>query len=822
MQPKITVIIPSFNHERFLKDAVNSVLSQTFSEIEVVIVDDCSSDNSRDVILGIKDPRVRHIFLPENTGGCNVLNLGIKSANSDLVAICNSDDEWQPDKLEKQEKIIRNSEIAAVFSAVSIIDSTGKPLVSEDLKSFDVFNQPNRSKGQWLKHLIEFGNCLCHPSILIRKRAYDVCGNYNDFYRQLPDYDMWLRLIQEFNIYVHSEPLVNFRVLDKGANTSAPTKENLRRTANEKKMIFQSVFDSINASTFQHAFGTLKAISDPSFCLEAEKFLYLVSPLRADSMRRTVAYELLGRFAKNVDSWGRLKAYDISLGKVHAVAGADSPWLRESNNAGGSAAASQAMQVPDSALAIEIRKETVQKYYQSLLHSFSWRVAKGLRDAKQQFAVSGPENLSAKPSNPHSDGFTADMPRVAFATLSSTVVEDRDNLFDLMSSTAAIEQSNSWRLTKSLRQLKLDRTLIDSCETNRSGASNLSIFVDMEKEDIVESAYEEVFSLLEHFEGQVHLEPLLGKELDKRFYGKRLRFKDGLNPNSKLAYFMTYGAAETHFSYLQENNVPFVFNLSPSNSNAGDEECIRKLCSSKLFKCCFVPNAESLNFLLGHNLCAKSKILQLASRPLPMFFETTSWSERQLFSIQKQTLDIGFVVDDATDVLLECQAAQNFLELLRRSIPEIRACLIGSPAAALRCEGIGTDVEFIDFRIIHSAVEARQIFTSLDVVMSLNASKSSHGKYSTFPHFDCIAAGLSGAAVFSTDFANKNEHLQDEIEIALLDGDLEHNAKKVLRFLRNPMLLHGLGFSGRTKFRSTFGWSAQMGPKIELVRKLLG
>jgi len=98
----ISVIIPSYNHSAFISEAIESVLSQSVQVAEIIIVDDCSVDNTLDVIRQFKDKRIHLIKNARNQGGAETLNIGIRCASSEWIAICNSDDVWEKEKLKIQ------------------------------------------------------------------------------------------------------------------------------------------------------------------------------------------------------------------------------------------------------------------------------------------------------------------------------------------------------------------------------------------------------------------------------------------------------------------------------------------------------------------------------------------------------------------------------------------------------------------------------------------------------------------------------------------------------------------------------------------------
>jgi len=274
---RISVIIPSYNHEPFIAEAIRSVLAQSYSDFELIIVDDHSTDGSLNVIDTIADPRIHRLFLERNIGGAAALNTGIRISRGDYVALCNSDDAWHPDKLRRQVEILdAHPEIAAVFSDVDWIDGAGAPLDSRFNWLKGTFTTPNRSSGSWIRHLVEHGNCLCHPSILIRRSVYDKIGFYNTWLRQLPDLEMWLRLLSRHTIFVMADRLVRFRWHDR--NASRPSRSTSRRSINEYRLIVRSLFDRIDAETFGAAFGWLAEDEDGGAkALTWEKALYLMA-----------------------------------------------------------------------------------------------------------------------------------------------------------------------------------------------------------------------------------------------------------------------------------------------------------------------------------------------------------------------------------------------------------------------------------------------------------------------------------------------------------------------------------------------------------------
>jgi len=219
---KVSVILTSYNHAKYLRESIDSVLNQTFADFELIILDDASVDQSWDIIQSYSDPRIKPLKNIENKRSTLGVNKTIQEiAQGEYIAIHHSDDIWESNKLEKQVAfLIKNPQIGAVFSRAHIIGEDGKPLDDKSQPYYSVFDQPNRSRYEWLNFFFYHGNALCHPSVLIRKACYDDCGLYRYGLAQLPDFDMWIRLCLKYDIHVLEEKLVRFRVRSGELNSS--------------------------------------------------------------------------------------------------------------------------------------------------------------------------------------------------------------------------------------------------------------------------------------------------------------------------------------------------------------------------------------------------------------------------------------------------------------------------------------------------------------------------------------------------------------------------------------------------------------------------
>lgn len=285
MMPTVSVVIPSYNHARFLDQAIRSALDQTFRDLEVIVVDDGSSDGSVEIARAHRDPRLQVVAFERNRGAAIATNHGIGMARAPYVAILNSDDAWKPDKIEKQVRVLEDSpNLAAVFTWVNFVDERSRIVPDGTFWFQKIFEQENRSRGQWLRRFFLEANCLCHPSVLIRRGVYETVGLYDERFRQLPDLHMWVRVCKHADIRVLPERLVDFRMLQGEANTSSASAVNDARVATETHILFEDFFNGMSREVFLDGFRDLCVAQEVGSDLQmrVEQAFIMVSMMRND------------------------------------------------------------------------------------------------------------------------------------------------------------------------------------------------------------------------------------------------------------------------------------------------------------------------------------------------------------------------------------------------------------------------------------------------------------------------------------------------------------------------------------------------------------
>lgn len=252
--PLVSVIMPCYNHEEYVAQAIESVLNQTYQNIEFIIGDNGSTDGSYEVIRQYEG-RVKKIIRLEKNNLKKCGELLLSEAGGDYITTMTSDDYWEPDKIELQMQIFREHPNVKACGTWAVY--TDENLIPLQDQSNNVFIKENRSRAQWMRWFIEHGNCIAFPSVVMEmqlRKSLFLEGSRG--YKQLGDFYLWLLVIQKADIYIIQKPLMKFRQHFTGGNRneSAPTEENNIRCRNEVADIISEVFEHISDDLFLEAF----------------------------------------------------------------------------------------------------------------------------------------------------------------------------------------------------------------------------------------------------------------------------------------------------------------------------------------------------------------------------------------------------------------------------------------------------------------------------------------------------------------------------------------------------------------------------------------
>ncbi|MDF0750461.1 glycosyltransferase [Marinobacter sp. 71-i] len=200
----VSVVTPTYNRARFLPDAVSSVLAQTYADLELIIVDDGSEDDTVKVLEPfLADGRVRY-FYQENQGQSHARNLALEQARGDFIAFLDSDDMWAPEKLEKQLAVLRaNPEVDIVHGDEAVIDEQGTVISIENMK---------RYSGRITRYLLA-DNSVSITTALVRRRCFDEMGGFDTSVGVADDYELWLRFSARYYYQYEPDIVASYRVM---------------------------------------------------------------------------------------------------------------------------------------------------------------------------------------------------------------------------------------------------------------------------------------------------------------------------------------------------------------------------------------------------------------------------------------------------------------------------------------------------------------------------------------------------------------------------------------------------------------------------------
>ncbi|NJR15065.1 MAG: glycosyltransferase [Calothrix sp. CSU_2_0] len=209
--PKISVIIPTYNRSHLIKDAIESVLNQTYQDFELIIIDDGSTDNTKEVLAEYGE-RLQYIY-QENQGRSAARNHGLNLAKGEYIAFLDSDDVWFPDKLARQVPILKSApdNVVLVHGYKCIVDKNLQAIPGWELKLRNLYTLAERGEENYENYL--YSNCIFTSTILVRKAAIMEVDGYDTSIKSMEDLDFYLRLLLHgYNFYFVSEPpLIKYR-----------------------------------------------------------------------------------------------------------------------------------------------------------------------------------------------------------------------------------------------------------------------------------------------------------------------------------------------------------------------------------------------------------------------------------------------------------------------------------------------------------------------------------------------------------------------------------------------------------------------------------
>ncbi len=210
MQPSVSFVIASYNYARYVGQTIKSLLAQNYDALEIIVIDDCSPDNSREVLQRFSDePRVRLVFHDTNLGNIRTYNEGLRMARGDFIGIVGSDDyALRADAVARQVAIFeQHPTVGFVYSAHTYVDENSKPF-----RVFQPWSDDYVRDGLVEFRDLAFRNYVPHTGTLVRRRCHDELGLYDLNLPHAADWELWLRLAGRYDVGYVAEPLYAYRI----------------------------------------------------------------------------------------------------------------------------------------------------------------------------------------------------------------------------------------------------------------------------------------------------------------------------------------------------------------------------------------------------------------------------------------------------------------------------------------------------------------------------------------------------------------------------------------------------------------------------------
>lgn len=230
--PAVSVIIPTYNRAQSLRRAVTSVLLQTCRDFEIIVVDDCSTDNTQEMVTSLENAGVRYVSHRTNRGASAARNTGIREARGEFVGFLDDDDEWLPCKLQMQLDKFRNSPatVGVVYTGSSIVSARS----GKTIHSF-------ASHSTWHKDIDFLRTVTFTTSVpLIRKSCFHDVGFFDETLPGAQDKDMWIRIARRYEFGFVPEILVRCYIHGKQISS------NLKIKIEAKEKIYRKYFDVLS------------------------------------------------------------------------------------------------------------------------------------------------------------------------------------------------------------------------------------------------------------------------------------------------------------------------------------------------------------------------------------------------------------------------------------------------------------------------------------------------------------------------------------------------------------------------------------------------
>ncbi len=206
----VNIILPTYNRAHLAGRAIKSVLEQTYQNFELIIVDDASSDNTADVVASFDDARIRYIQHTHNRGAAAARNTGIKASQGNFIAFQDSDDVWEPEKLDRQMVAFERSslKVGVVYTGFWRMQGQERTQYPPRFRKWVHLLPTQRLEGDIHQALLG-GNFITTQATLVRKVCFNEMGLFDEQLPRFQDWELWIRLSERYHFKYIDAPLVN-------------------------------------------------------------------------------------------------------------------------------------------------------------------------------------------------------------------------------------------------------------------------------------------------------------------------------------------------------------------------------------------------------------------------------------------------------------------------------------------------------------------------------------------------------------------------------------------------------------------------------------
>lgn len=265
---KVSIILPTYNRAHMLEKSLGSVLAQTYPWFEVILVDDGSTDNTKELVESYEDERIRYYYAGLNQGAAAARNFGLERAEFDYIAFQDSDDVWHKDKLEKQMKALKSAErdVGVVYHKIAYDFGEGRyailpsEQIPEEKKSGDIYEQ------------MLYDNLVPCPSILAKRSIIAETGGFTTELKALEDYDFALKLTRASKVSFLNEVLLDATYSENGVSGNA-----VNYLVASCRLLSKYKEDYLRTDTFNHRLEVI--LRDSEAIGMQEQFVHLLEQM---------------------------------------------------------------------------------------------------------------------------------------------------------------------------------------------------------------------------------------------------------------------------------------------------------------------------------------------------------------------------------------------------------------------------------------------------------------------------------------------------------------------------------------------------------------